>query len=240
LHFALRQRRRHLILVLLPGMDGTGTLFDPFLAVLPPHIQPRVIAYPPDSVLGYADLERHVRAALPVDEPFVLLAESFSGPLGIAIAAAPPPGLRGLILCCTFARNPRPRLAPLARIGDHLPLTALPSTAMSFFLFGPFGTPPLRAALARALASVRPVVLRSRLLAIAAIDVTPALRRVAVPMLYLRALNDRLVPRAAGDVIRSNAPAIGLREMAGPHALLQASPVASFEAMRAFLATIAS
>jgi hypothetical protein len=52
-----------------------------------------------------------VRAALPTRGRFVLLAESFSGPLAIRIAADPPSALVGLILCVTFARNPYPSLA---------------------------------------------------------------------------------------------------------------------------------
>ena len=89
--------------MLLPGLDGTGKLFANFLAVLPPTIEARVIDYPTDEPLTYEQLELRVRAALPSDRPFVLLGESFGGPIAIRIAASPPPGLAGLILCGTFA-----------------------------------------------------------------------------------------------------------------------------------------
>lgn len=45
-------------LVLLPGLDGTGELFAPFVAALG-AIPSQVIAYPHDRVMGYAELEAY-------------------------------------------------------------------------------------------------------------------------------------------------------------------------------------
>ena len=74
-------------LVLLPGLDGTGRLLADFAASFGPAVKVIVATYPPDRVLDYAGLEPIARAFLPQDRPFFLLAESFSGPLGIRIAA---------------------------------------------------------------------------------------------------------------------------------------------------------
>lgn len=57
-----------------------------------------IVSYPPDQSLGYRDLAHLVRSRLPKDEPFILLAESFSGPIALALAADPPPQLKALIL----------------------------------------------------------------------------------------------------------------------------------------------
>ncbi len=93
------------IMVLLPGMDGTATLFAPLVeALAPTHCLP--VAYPCDQALDYDALEALVRARLPTAEPFVVVAESFSGPLGIRLAAEPPPGLAGVMLVATFATSP--------------------------------------------------------------------------------------------------------------------------------------
>ena len=94
-------------LVLLPGMDGTGALFDGFVASMPAGIDVAVIRYPGHESGDYPTLEDLVRDQLP-KLPFVLLAESFWGPIGLSIAADPPAMLRGLILCCTFAKSPVP------------------------------------------------------------------------------------------------------------------------------------
>src|SRR5258706_2862593 len=91
--------------LLLPGMDGTGRLFTPLGRALGPRFETRVIAYPRDRVLTYGELGAQI--ALPRG-PFVLVAESFSGPIAIALAASRPPGLVGLVLAASFARSPRP------------------------------------------------------------------------------------------------------------------------------------
>jgi pimeloyl-ACP methyl ester carboxylesterase len=97
-----------LALVLLPGLDGTGTLFQPLLAHLSANLHPIVVAYPTDVPLGYDELLPLVVKALPASAPFVLLGESFSGPLALTVAALSPSRLQGVILCASFIRNPLP------------------------------------------------------------------------------------------------------------------------------------
>jgi pimeloyl-ACP methyl ester carboxylesterase len=49
----------------------------------------------PDDASDYATCEAIARAALPTDRSYVLLGESFPGPIAVSIAATAPPGLRG-------------------------------------------------------------------------------------------------------------------------------------------------
>ncbi len=93
-------------LFLLPGMDGTGTLFGPFVEALPEGFKGMPVAYPVDRPLSYSELAELVRKRLPVSESFVLLAESFSTPIAIQIAAENPPGLKAVILVAGFATSP--------------------------------------------------------------------------------------------------------------------------------------
>ena len=81
-------------LVLLPGMDGTGRLFKPLRDSLPEEMNVMTVSYPREEPLGYSDLLTLVRRSLPRD-PFVLVAESFSGPIGIELAAAHQRGAQG-------------------------------------------------------------------------------------------------------------------------------------------------
>ena len=136
------------ILVLLPGMDGTGRLFDPLLHALPPNVAVQVLRYPPDQVLDYPALVERVWQQLPLDRPFVLLGESFSGPVAVSIAARRPSALLGLVLCSSFVRNPRSALAPLSPLLKLLPLRHLPFWPMDALLLGGFSTASLRSALA--------------------------------------------------------------------------------------------
>ena len=76
-------------IVLLPGMDGTGTMFSELIASLPAGFEPIVVTYPTDKELGYEELESVVVELLP-KHPFILVGESFSGPIAISLAASAP------------------------------------------------------------------------------------------------------------------------------------------------------
>ncbi|WP_241068779.1 alpha/beta fold hydrolase [Achromobacter insuavis] len=222
-------------LVLLPGMDGTGDLFDPLLSALPAAPPPLVLRYPAREPLDYPALEQRVRQALPAQAPFVLLAESFSGPLGAAIAAAPPPNLRGLVLCASFVRAPHPRLGLARPLASWLPVTLLPRAVLHHLLLGRHGTPALRAALDQAVAQVAPAVMRARLKAVMDADQTTAFAGVRMPLLYLQARHDRVVPPAAAALVARLAPQARIVDIDAPHCLLQAAPKAAAEAITGFL-----
>src|SRR4051812_11267801 len=93
--------------IFLPGMDGTGLLFEPLLRLWKEDAPPLVISYPSDQLLGYDALESLVGSRLIERDPYILIAESFGGPIAMRIAARRPPNLRGLVLSATFVREPR-------------------------------------------------------------------------------------------------------------------------------------
>ena len=213
-------------LVLLPGMDGTGVLFSDFVAALGVPVEPVVIAYPTEQALDYAQLEAYVRERLPATVPFVLLGESFSGPIAISIAGNAPRNLIGLILCCSFASNPRPGLAGLRPFTTLMPgLTS--AKLASPILLGRHSTSALRRQLNAALALVSSSVMRARLRAVIDIDVTESLKEVRVSILYLCATDDRSVPQSASALISSIAPQTRVVSVDGPHMLLQAAAIAT-------------
>ncbi len=96
-------------LILLPGLDGTGKLFAPLIEALPSSIDVQVITYPLNKEQSYNELIEYVKQNLP-KEDFILLAESFSGPIAYQIALIEPKHLKALILVATFLENPRPLL----------------------------------------------------------------------------------------------------------------------------------
>jgi pimeloyl-ACP methyl ester carboxylesterase len=226
-------------LVLLPGMDGTGELFARFTFELGRRINVRVVRYPATEPLEYPALEEIARAAFPADEDFVMLAESFSGPIAVSLAAAHPRHLKGLVMCATFVRNPRPITAPLRMMLNHLPLNAIPTHLSAPVLLGHFATDALMEALRHALAPVSTAVLRARLRAVLAVDVSAQLAQVKIPVLYLRALHDRVVPPAASAHVAQLCPHASFVEIDAPHFVLQAAPEESAKAVRAFVREVA-
>jgi pimeloyl-ACP methyl ester carboxylesterase len=224
-------------LLLLPGLDGTGMLLRRLREALGTDIPTVLVAYPADRALGYAALEEIARARLPGQRSFVLLAESFSGPIALSIAATRPAGLRGLILACSFARNPLPALAPLRRLAWLLPVHRVPGAVLAWPTLGRFANAELRSELVSALRQVSASAIAERLRAVAEVDVSPLLAHVDVPALYLRASADRLVPQSAVDNLAA-IPGIRLVEVEGPHFLLQANPSAAASYVRSFLREI--
>lgn len=222
-------------MVLLPGMDGTGTLHDAFTAALRPDVDVIVLDYPQRELLGYPELAQRLAPRLPADgRPYALLGESFGGPLAIELAARRPPGLAGLVLCASFARFPDGWLRTLASIARHMPATRPPLALLAPLLLGRWDTQVLRDALARALALVAPAVLRCRLDEVLRVDVRDRLARIDVPVLHLQATADRLVAATAGATIASAIPGARLVRIEGPHLLLQAAPANCAAALRDF------
>lgn len=166
-----------------------------------------------------------MRGLLPQNEPYWLLAESFSGPIGISIAACAPTNLRGLILCCSFARNPLLWLAFARHLIGLAPVKLLPTVLLSRLILGRFTTTRRRAALAMALRSVSQAALQARARAVLAVNVSKELARIDLPVIYLRATEDRIVPAACGDHAAVVLPRLRIETFVGPHFLLQVSPV---------------
>lgn len=226
-------------LVLLPGMDGTGELFAPLLPCLEPEVDCIVVRYP-DRPGTYAQHEAVARRELPRNRPFVILGESFSGPVAVSIAASAPPDLRGIILCASFVTCPHRLLSLLRPLTPLASPKLVPNFMARHSLLGRFATPELRAAHARALSHVSSPALTARLRAMADVDVREQLAGLSIPVLYLRAGADRLVPRRAADEVATCSPAARLVEIDGPHFLLQAQPGECARHIREFVARCAN
>ncbi len=212
-------------LLLMPGMDGTGELFTPLLSHLHSDIEAVVFRYPFDPRMGYPELLTFVKQQLPEDEPYVILGESFSGPLAIQLAATSPPGLCGVILCASFVTSPVrwvPRWAAWM--------------VSSWWFSHPFRTPLAMIFLAKgAQAGLQPLIrtvldqvpaniLAARLREVLRVDVQSELQHVSVPIHYLQATHDRLVPESCLSIIRKLKPKVTFSQIAGPHLLLQTQP----------------
>ena len=227
-------------LVLLPGMDGTGDLFGPLLAEIRDSIPTVVVRYPSAEPMDYPALTELARESLPTDRPFVILGESFSGPIAINLAAQAPHGLLGLILCASFVSGPRPRLARFAGLLRLVPIRLVADLIGTHRLMGRFETSELRRLLREALAKVSPAVLRARVQAASHVDVSSELKGMNVPILYLQASEDSIVPKSAAEEFARLAASGKVAIVAGPHFLLQCAPQESARVIGEFLTVLQS
>jgi pimeloyl-[acyl-carrier protein] methyl ester esterase len=221
--------------LILPGLDGTGTLHDEFASELSRFgIGCRTISYPTSESLGYSQLAKFVRPQLPTDRPFVLLGESFSGPVAILIAASHPTGLVGLVLSTTFARAPASFLGWLAGLTRFAPVNP-PSSLISWSLLGRWSSPSLVQKVRAAIATVQPRVLRARTAEAMRVDVLGALAGIATPALVLRAKSDRVLLLSNQVELSRHLPNATQQDLEGPHLLLQTQPKACAEAVARFI-----
>jgi fermentation-respiration switch protein FrsA (DUF1100 family) len=86
-----------------------------------------------------------------------------------------------------------------------------------------------------ALDSVSDEVLRVRIRAVLSVDVTSALAAVDLPMLYLQASEDAVVPRRAAAKFARVARRGKVETIVGPHFLLQCVPAVAARAIESFV-----
>jgi len=207
--------------VLLPGLDGTGALFERFVRAAPAGLRLQLASLPAEPI-GYLELSRHLEADLSLSRDDVLLAESFSGPLAMYLAAKHK--VAQLVLCNTFARPPLPRfLRSFAR--PALFRIPPPAVLIRRYLLGLDATDTLVRQVRGVIASVPPEVLSARVRAVLSVDAAGWLAQCSMPILYLRSTEDHLVSDASvvALVAAASVP-VSVSRVPGPHLLLQAAP----------------
>ena len=212
--------------VLLPGLDGTGDLFERFLAAAPANCSPVCLALPNDRSRSYRELAAWVAQRLPAG-PLALIAESFSGPLAVLIAAGNPQ-VRALVLCATFVEPPLPRF--LARVPARLFDRVPPSALLRAVLTG--GDRALAEAIRGALANLSGALVASRVRQALTVEIDAELAQLSCPVLVLSAKRDHIMRRS----IAAKLPQSTLVELDAPHLLLQTRAREAWAEITRFLA----
>lgn len=220
-------------IIMMPGLDGTGLLLTDIRDRLAAQREVDVLRYPPE-LSRYDDLAGWVRGRLP-EEDFILVAESFSGPLAMLLAAEKPPGLKGVVCVATFTKAPRRLPSVLAHVLRVLPTgSPLAARLAQPVLMGRWSNADFTARFREALGAVPAGTLAARLGEVLCLNLSGIGRDIGVPVVYLQASDDRLVPnRAAAEF---DAPLEEIISIEGPHFLLQANPAASAARIHDFAA----
>jgi len=215
--------------ILLPGLDGTGDLFAPFVEAAPIGTRTIVVNYPATQA-SIEVLERRVRENL--TDRCIVVAESFSGPIGVRVAADD--RVQALILCNSFIDRP---VSPVLRYLAIAPLFAIPHPdfMLRFFLLGPHASPRLLKSRRDVLLSVLASVVAHRVRQVLQTDEQGMLRSLHKPVLYLRGLSDNLMSERSWRNIQVVCPDAEINRIRGPHMLLQVSPAECWVAIQRFL-----
>ncbi len=209
--------------VLLPGLDGTGELFEPFLEMLPKDINTQVIRYDNCKETEYEELVEYVKSQLP-DEDFILIAESFSGFIAYQIALERPKNLIHILAVATFLQNPRPKLLGTIRslclLSLPIPKVIINKLLLNYNYSSDDNVADL---LQNIIKSVPNNLLYHRLQEIKKLE--KPIKKIMIPVTYIQAEGDYLVPAKSLDDWSEVSIKLKVHVVAGGHLVLQANPV---------------
>jgi pimeloyl-ACP methyl ester carboxylesterase len=221
-------------LLLLPGLDGTGELFARFRKLLPPTVVAEVCPLPTSGDQQPRSLATAIAESGVLRENTILLAESFSGPIAYHLVKDHGASIKGLILVSSFLSMRRPMLA-LARLLPLgiFPWHSAPAWALRMMCVGWDASDELVAEVRRAIQSVPVSLIAQRVRVLSELKLPS--EPIRIPCMYLLPSNDKLVPRWHAAHWQRVCGDLTVREIPGPHFLLQANPEECVAAVRNFL-----
>ena len=215
-------------IVLLPGLDGTGILFKPFIDALPSETDIQIISYPPSAKLNYQELTELVMSQLP-KELFILVAESFSGYIAYQVVLRKPTNLKSVVFVATFLESPRPFLLALSRFlpRSRILSAPIPNYIIKLFLFGSAVNIKLIRLFKQSMKQVSSQILSYRLQEIEKLSNSPQFSEIRA--IYIQATNDKLVPKRCVENFEKRFNNLNVFEIEGSHFILQGNPLACAE-----------
>lgn len=215
--------------VLLPGLDGTDLLLNRFCELAPNPDLISVVPLPDDPANDYRELCELLTPRIRETGGCHLIAESFSGPLGILLAHCLPDIVKRLTLVASFADSPIPFFARWLP-WSMLFRVPLPQFMARFLFVGSDGEMGKRLRLALQKTTRHTLVQRMRFLS--QVNVCLELGQIRCPIRYIRPTQDRLVSRRSLNKILAANKRVSVREVDGPHLIMQTRPQQTWSAIQ--------
>jgi pimeloyl-[acyl-carrier protein] methyl ester esterase len=208
--------------LLLPGLDGTGKLFSRFVRMRPSSFSCEVLAY--DD--GLAKLDEYinvVKARLSVDAKTILIAESFSGPIATYVASRYPEQVAGIVFSASFVKPPHPLLLNIASVMPAPAFGAMRATLVKQFCVNSVYEKNVIDEANVVVGELESAVIKRRLMLLASLAKL-AHAQIDIPVLSLRATQDRLITQTAISSIANTFLKTISIDVKAPHFLLQTCP----------------
>lgn len=204
-------------LVLLPGMDGTGLLFEEFITNC--QYECLIIPLPEDSKQSHMALASQIVNHLP-DEDYVLLAESFSGALIPCLIQSASRQPEAVVLVASFLHAPRPLVISFLRQMPLKKLLGLPSvkSIVKFFCMKDASDEQFEK-FWNVLKKLDFSLMKVRLREIQKMVNTED--KIVIPTLVIVAKHDKLIPRRISNKLPNLFSKLTLKTIDGPHFILQ-------------------
>ncbi|WP_462168577.1 alpha/beta fold hydrolase [Pseudoalteromonas lipolytica] len=213
---------RAIKLILLPGMDGTGKLFEPILASLPSNLDAQVITL---SSLQGNDIKSQAEevARLIGKQEVIIFAESYSGSIAYELAQFESVNIKHIVFAASFLSRP----SYFSKFGAITPLFILrlnlvPSFILSWLFFGSLKRNDQVKLFKQALKLVPNSTLKARLKIIASL--TEPEKQIKVPCTYIQATKDKLVNPESITVFQRLCVNLKTERVIGGHFIAQSNP----------------
>lgn len=221
---------------LLPGLDGTGKLFEEFQLNSPKWAKPIIISYEHATNNSYTALIELAVSQIDQSTPHIILGESFSGPIAIELASHKNEMLISLILSASFINSPSTvSHIPVPSSFLEMAIATAPHQMLTkMFLLNGFDNQAILEKVTSVTNSVSNRVIAERLIEVQHVDATSAMKDVECPVLYLKSKHDRVVPHAAAEKVFSLNSRVSIIVIDSPHMILQCKPMESWKAITQF------
>ena len=215
------QNKRNLIL--LPGLDGTGALFDDLVDQLEEKFHIICLSYPSNQHCSLDDLAQMVKDKMPDPQNTIILAESFSGLVALTLLEKLLIHPKGIIFGMCFVEPPfKALLRVVSKIPiKHIPWIHIPDAMYRKFCLGNSATKQQVKNLQKVLSKVNPGVIFQRLRLIETFRIPDQSKNWDIPCGYIQATMDRLISYKAAFWFSQNFQSFSLKTIPGPHFLMQ-------------------
>ena len=210
-------------ILLLPGLDGTGLLFDKLIEEIPSAFDVEVVSYDSVEAVSYSDQAVEVAARLKSRDIFIV-GESYSGRVAYELCQILGKRVKGVVFLASFISRP----SVISRFATILPISLLKPSALSKFLLHMFGFnlaggPEIVTPVFCSLQKTDKRKLKSRLSNIAKLANPNA--KVGCPVTYVRPSTDLLVGGNSVKYLASMCPNFNQVIVSGGHFIAQSNPV---------------
>ena len=225
-------------LLMLPGLDGTGIMFRPIIKELEGEVDPIVISYKQEDECSYPALVDEVAKSQPVND-FFILGESFSAPIALMLASRKPKGLKGIILCATFIKNPSAIFPSFLSFLVRAPLFYVwPVSLKANIITGGHASDEIKGLMKEAKEQFTNRALAARTRETLKVDVSEELKQCDYPILYLKGTRDLIVPGYnLKNIKRINKDVMDVT-LDTSHLVLQEAPHESAQEILKFIKTL--
>lgn len=207
-------------LILMPGLDGSGAFFASLIKALAGKAETQILTYPRDGAQSYDALAARLLPELPQTGDYVLVAESFGGPLAVLLTAKANVKPKALILTATFASNPFPLLGGIISVAVPGFLRAKPLPVIEATLLRP-GDHQMAWDVYKEISMLKPEILSARVKSVLSCDIREPLAALDLPILYLQGKRDKLISSAHGLLMQRTARDLRIARIDAPHFVLQ-------------------